>query len=78
MQKLLNTVQAAEILGLRPNTLEIWRHRHVGPKYKKLGRRVLYDPADLAEFAESCTILTRRPSGAGNSASDDGGEHGPE
>ena len=77
MQNLINTAQAAEILGLRPNTLEIWRHRHVGPNYMKLGRRVLYDPADLKEFAESCTVVTRRPSGGRNSGVNDGGEHEP-
>lgn len=66
MRKLLNTVQAAEILGVRPNTLEIWRCHHQGPKYKKLGRRVLYDPADLEDFADSCTVTTRRPSGGRN------------
>ena len=63
MRKLLNTVQAAEMLGVRPNTLEIWRCRHVGPKYKKLGRRVLYDQTDLEDFADSCTVTTRRPNG---------------
>lgn len=59
MEKLLNTTQAAEVLGLRPNTLEIWRCRNQGPKYKKLGRRILYDPADLEEYAQSCTVETR-------------------
>lgn len=59
MKKLINTAEAAEYLGLRPNTLEIWRCRHQGPKYKKLGRRILYDPADLDEYAASCTVTTR-------------------
>lgn len=58
MQKLLNTVQAAEILGMRPNTLEVWRHLRKGPKYKKFGRRVLYAPSDLEEYSNSCTVNT--------------------
>ena len=58
MKKKVNTAQAAEYLGLRPNTLEIWRCRNKGPKYMKLGRRVLYDVADLEEFARSCTVRT--------------------
>ncbi len=56
MQKLLNTIKAAEILGLKPNTLEIWRCREKGPKYIRMGRRILYDPDDLAAFAAACTV----------------------
>ena len=58
MRKLLTTVQAAEILGLKPNTLEIWRTYKRGPSYKKIGRRVLYDPADLEAFSHACTVET--------------------
>ena len=58
MQKFLTTAQAAEILGLKPNTLEIWRCQRRGPSYKKIGRRVLYDPADLETFSLSCTVET--------------------
>ena len=58
MRKLVNTIKAAEILGLKPNTLEIWRCHNKGPKYVKLGRRILYDPADLEAFAASCTVET--------------------
>lgn len=74
MRKLINTAEAAEYLGLRPNTLEIWRCRHLGPKYKKLGRRILYDPADLDEYAASCTVTTReRPSARAKLGRDFGG-----
>ena len=59
MRKLVNTKQAAEILGLKPNTLEIWRCHNKGPRYKKLGRRILYDLTDLEDFAASCTVDTR-------------------
>lgn len=58
MRKLVNTIQAAEILGLKPNTLEIWRCHKRGPKYVKLGRRILYDPAELESFTASCTVET--------------------
>lgn len=58
MRKLVNTRLAAEMLGLKPNTLEIWRCHKKGPKYVKLGRRILYDPADLEAFAASCTVET--------------------
>ena len=58
MRKLLNTAEAAEILGLKPNTMEIWRSHGRGPSYKKIGRKVLYDPADLEAFSLSCTVVT--------------------
>ena len=58
MRKLVNTIQAAEILGLKPNTLEIWRCHKKGPRFKKLGRRILYDLTDLEDFTASCTVET--------------------
>ena len=58
MKKLVNTRQAAEILGLKHNTLEIWRCRNQGPKYIRLGRRVLYDLEELEDFAAACTVET--------------------
>ena len=38
LDELLNNTQVAELLGIKPNTLEIWRHRGVGPNFIKLGR----------------------------------------
>ena len=58
MRKMLNTVEAAEILGLKPNTMEIWRSHGRGPNYKKIGRKVLYDPVDLEAFSLACTVET--------------------
>jgi hypothetical protein len=58
MPKKLTTEEAAAYLRLRPCTLEVWRCRGRGPKYQKLGRRVIYDEVDLAEFARNCTVLT--------------------
>lgn len=34
---LLNNEQTAAMLGVRPNTLEIWRHKGKGPTFIKLG-----------------------------------------
>ena len=34
--KLLTNAQAAEVIGIRPNTLEIWRCKGKGPKFIKL------------------------------------------
>ena len=61
----LNTKEAAAYLGLRPNTLEIWRHHHKGPRYSKMGTRVLYDPDDLEAFfaARAVETMESRPQG---------------
>lgn len=50
-----NTDQAAAILGLSRRTLENWRLAGKGPKFRKLGSRVLYSETDLIEFSEAQT-----------------------
>ena len=47
---LLTTTQAAEYVGLSPRTLERYRVTGEGPRHLKVGRRVLYRPADLDEW----------------------------
>lgn len=54
----LTTKEAAAYLRLKPCTLEAWRTKGRGPKYQKLGSRVVYDLAALAFFSESNTVLT--------------------
>ena len=39
---LLTTPQAAEYLGLKPGTLEVWRVQGRGPKFCRLGRAIRY------------------------------------
>lgn len=66
-KKKFNNQEAADYLNIRPNTLEVWRCKHKGPRYSKLGTRVLYDVDDLEEFfkaravdtMESQTVATR-------------------
>lgn len=57
MMQLLNTGEAAAILGVAPQTLAILRVQGGGPKYAKLGRRVVYDVRDLEEYvaARKCS-----------------------
>lgn len=50
---MLRTPQAAEFLGVSPATLCKWRVFGGGPRYKKLGRVVVYDPADLREWLDT-------------------------
>ena len=55
---LVRTEKAAEILGLKKSTLENWRWRNKGPRFRKLGSRVLYDVHDLQLFIDAGTIET--------------------
>ncbi len=49
--------EAAQILGLRPRTLQDWRFRGKGPRYLSYsGRAVRYRISDLALFMESHAV----------------------
>jgi excisionase family DNA binding protein len=47
VRKMLATPQAANYVGLGKSTLDKARLIGSGPRFVKLGRRVLYDPTDL-------------------------------
>lgn len=57
----LTTKQAAEYLGLSPNTLSGWRYLNVGPKYQRLGtsRRaaIRYRRDWLDEWLDASTVV---------------------
>lgn len=53
MEPLLDTTQAAECLGLVPQTLANWRCQGVGPRYVKLGARVRYRRTDVEAFVRA-------------------------
>lgn len=54
----LNTQQAADKLGMKPCTLEAWRVRGGGPRFRKFGKAVRYHRADLDRFAEERTYTS--------------------
>ena len=51
----LTADEAAKILGLSPGTLAKMRVTGNGPVYCKLGRRIVYRPADLEQWLQSRT-----------------------
>jgi len=51
----ITTKQAADFLGLRANTMEIWRLRGTGPRFVKLGRAVRYRLSDLEDYISAQT-----------------------
>jgi len=54
--KLLTNQQTADMLGVRPNTLEIWRLHGKGPPFRKLGAgkqaAVRYAEVDLLAWLD--------------------------
>ena len=46
----VSDVQAAELLGLKPQTLRNWRCQSRGPAYSKIGRRCIYAVQDLESY----------------------------
>ena len=54
----LTQEEAARILRLSPRTLERHRLTGTGPRFVKLGRRVLYRRADLDAWAEAHTYFS--------------------
>jgi predicted DNA-binding transcriptional regulator AlpA len=49
-------IEAARILGLKRQTLANWRGKMKGPKYVKLGGRIVYKISDLEDFLNRNTI----------------------
>jgi predicted DNA-binding transcriptional regulator AlpA len=56
--KLLNNQQTAELLGLRANTLEIWRLQGKGPRFRKVGRNVRYVETDVLDWLDAQTYTS--------------------
>jgi hypothetical protein len=59
----LTTIEAAEMMKCRPNTLAIWRLRGMGPKYIALGhgkrRSIRYSVIDIENYMNERTIRGR-------------------
>lgn len=43
----MTTNEVADLVRTSPETVRYWRHIGTGPKSFKVGRRVLYDSADV-------------------------------
>lgn len=46
--------QAADYLGIAVKTLDNWRSSGRGPRYLKMGARVVYPVTELDTFRERC------------------------
>jgi len=54
--ELITTNEAAIILGVRAQTLAMWRLYKRGPRFIKVGRLVRYRRADLEAFIEHNSV----------------------
>ena len=58
-RKLLTNAETAELLGIRPNTREIWRGQGKGPRFLKMGPRkqdaIRYDEAEVMAWIQERT-----------------------
>lgn len=54
--RLLNQQEAADILAVKPRTLEYWRINGGGPDYVKLGKMVRYRECDVYAFIEQLNM----------------------
>ena len=52
MQTAYTPPEAARLLRVRATTLSQWRWQGRGPRYRKVGGRVLYLRSDLEEYLE--------------------------
>ena len=50
---LLSIGQLADLLSVSPSLLAKWRMTGTGPRYAKLGRRILYDANDVSTWLKS-------------------------
>lgn len=53
MTTLMSPDEAARYLGVTVQTLAAWRWKKVGPPYRKVGRRVRYDPTELDSWTKA-------------------------
>lgn len=50
---LLTTAEVAEVLGLKPGTVENWRYKEIGPPAVKIGRTIRYKGEVIREWIQN-------------------------
>ncbi len=61
MTELLDTLEVARFLGIHPQTLAAWRSQGRGPKWVKVGARVVrYRPGDIEKWLRRNEQTTTR------------------
>ncbi|MDD9912305.1 MAG: helix-turn-helix domain-containing protein [Alphaproteobacteria bacterium] len=65
MNELLNESQVAQFLDLSRATLRKWRWEGKGPRFIKLGHRVMYRQCDIEAFINAQVRLSTSDNGEG-------------
>ena len=55
IEPVFDTIAAATLLGVKKNTLEVWRYKGTGPRFVKCGSRVVYRLRDINDYLDSRT-----------------------
>ena len=63
MERLIDTNEVAELLGLHSVTLAEWRTQGRGPQWVKLGRKVRYRPKDVEAWLDKNQRTSTRTGG---------------
>lgn len=64
MPELLSAEKAAELLGIKKQTLAVWRLKGSGPRYIKAGSRVLYSTDEITAWLTAHTRTSTSDRGA--------------
>lgn len=59
--RLLTEAGTASYLGFHSHTLENWRSAGEGPRWKRLGRSIRYEPADLDAWVDAVAVESTTP-----------------
>jgi predicted DNA-binding transcriptional regulator AlpA len=54
---LLNQEQAAVVIGVKPPTLAMWRHKGKGPPYSKIGRSAFYRRSAIEVWLDAQCVI---------------------
>ena len=57
-RKMISPTEAAKIYGLNTGSLANLRSQRRGPKFYKVGRKILYDTKDLETWLKRQPVLT--------------------
>ena len=58
MGELLDSTEAARFLHRPYRTLAYWRNKRIGPRFARVGRRVLYPRVELEAYIQANLVET--------------------
>jgi predicted DNA-binding transcriptional regulator AlpA len=65
MKRFLNEHEVANLMGIKVRTLQKWRQRDIGPRFRRLGKAIRYDLSDVESWIAAAPTGGGRPPGNG-------------